>query len=421
MSSAVLLLLVVTASADRLQPGDHTRTLTVEKRERTYLVHVPKSYDDTKPTPVVLAFHGGGSHAEQMVRLCGLNEKADKEGFIAVYPSGTGRLPRMLTWNGGNCCGYAMQNKVDDVAFVRALLDELTKIATIDQKRIYATGMSNGAIISYRLASELSDRIAAIAPVAGPMGTETCSPKRPVSVMHFHGTDDEFAAFKGGPGPKSFSRTNFYSVEHSIQAWVKANGSPAEPKVEQLPDKADDGMTVTRKTYGPGRDGSEVVLLVIEALQRDDLRLLGRPQRHGRQDLSHLGIRDGFQDHCAASSARHVTTSQDLSLFLQLHERFVGGNDDPFDMVKKTLGVLGKRLAQFHRHQILHGAPPFLIGWGPATIMVHTRHRPSVDQRHDCPDLLSILSILLPVGALQLLLFNRNEQEDDNHQGTKQQ
>jgi polyhydroxybutyrate depolymerase len=216
------------------------------------------------PFPVVLGFHGGGSNAEQFVRFSGLNEKANEAGFIAVYPNGTGRFRRMLTWNGGNCCGYAMREKVDDVAFVRALLDDLAKVAKIDQKRIYATGMSNGAIISYFLASKLSDRIAAIAPVAGPMGTETCHPKRPVPIMHFHGADDEFAAFQGGPGPKSIGQTDFYSVEHSVQAWVKANDCPTEPKVDAMPDKADDGMTVTRKTYGPGKNGSEVVLFVIE-------------------------------------------------------------------------------------------------------------------------------------------------------------
>jgi polyhydroxybutyrate depolymerase len=247
-----------------LDPGDHTRSVEVGSLTRSYIVHVPPSYDGSKPFPVVLGFHGGGSNAEAFVRFSGLNEKADEAGFIAVCPNGTGRLPRMLTWNGGNCCGYAMQEKIDDVAFVRSLLDDLAKIAKIDQKRVYATGMSNGAIISYFLASKLSDRIAAIAPVAGPMGTETCTPKRPVPVMHFHGTDDEFAAFQGGPGASSLSQTDFYSVEHSIQAWVKANGCPPEPKVEQMPDRADDGMTVTRKTYGPGKDGSEVVLFVIE-------------------------------------------------------------------------------------------------------------------------------------------------------------
>jgi polyhydroxybutyrate depolymerase len=264
MALPVIFLTLLAAGDDPLAPGDHTRSLEVDRRSRTYLVHVPKSYDGKKGYPVVLAFHGGGSNAEQMVHFCGLNAKAEKAGFLVVYPSGTGRLEKALTWNGGNCCGYAVQNKVDDVAFVRPLLDDLAKVARVDPRRVYATGMSNGAILTYRLASELSDRIAAVAPVAGPMGTETCKPKRPVPVIHFHGTDDEFAPFKGGKGARSISGTDFYSVDHSIRAWVKANGCPERPATVQLPDHAKDGTTVTRKTYGPGKDGAEVVLVVIE-------------------------------------------------------------------------------------------------------------------------------------------------------------
>jgi polyhydroxybutyrate depolymerase len=259
----LLTLALAVAQAANLGPGDHTRTLTVGGRKRTYLVHVPKSYDGKKPYPVVLAYHGGGSNAEQMVRFCGLNETADRAGFLAVYPNGTGRLEKVLTWNSGNCCGYAMQNNVDDMAFTRALLDDLAKVVQVDARRVYATGMSNGAILAYRLASELSDRIAAIAPVSGPMGTEQCAPKRPVSVIHFHGTADEFAPFKGGKGEKSLSGTNFYSVEHSIRAWVKANGCKGEPTTDELPDKAKDGTRVTKKTYGGGKDGAEVVLVEI--------------------------------------------------------------------------------------------------------------------------------------------------------------
>ena len=254
----------MTAADDPLRPGGHTRSLEVHKRTRTYLVYVPKSYDATNPVPLILAFHGGGSNAEQMVRFCGLNELADKAGFLVVYPNGTGRVKTALTWNGGNCCGYAMQNQVDDVAFVKALLDDLEKNANIDAKRIYATGMSNGAIMAYRLASELSDRIAAIAPVAGPMGSESCNPKRPVPVIHFHGTDDEFAPYKGGKGTKSVSQTEFYSVDHSINAWVKANGCSNQPEIVQLSQKAGDGMKITRKTYADGKDGAEVMLVTIE-------------------------------------------------------------------------------------------------------------------------------------------------------------
>lgn len=91
-----------------------------------------------------------------------------------------------------------MEHNVDDVEFTRRILDDLAGSTNIDPRRVFATGMSNGGILSYRLASELSDRIAAIAPVGGLMGTQTCSPKRPVSVMHFHGTDDKFAPFNGG-------------------------------------------------------------------------------------------------------------------------------------------------------------------------------------------------------------------------------
>src|ERR1700722_1829427 len=229
------ILSMLMAQSTALGPGDHTRSLAVSDLKRTYLVHVPKSYDGAKPFSVVLSFHGGGSNAEQMVKFCGLNETADKYGFIVVYPSGTGRLGTLLTWNGGNCCGYAMTNKIDDVAFTNALLDDLAKVVKVDANRIYATGMSNGAIISYLLASELSTRIAAIAPVGGPMGTEKCSPMRPVPVIHFHGADDQFAPFKGGKG-KGVSGTDFFSVDHSVNAWVKANGCKFEPVLTKIAD-----------------------------------------------------------------------------------------------------------------------------------------------------------------------------------------
>jgi polyhydroxybutyrate depolymerase len=260
--SSSLAFLTLLATGD-LKPGDYTRPLEVNERQRSYLLHVPASYDGARPLPVVLIFHGGASDAERMIQFCGLNDKADQAGFLAVYPNGTGQLPRALTWNGGNCCGYAERRNVDDVAFVRALLDDLAKVARIDSKRIYATGMSNGAIMAYRLASELSDRIAAIAPVSGPMGTEKCSPKRPVSVLHFHGTDDLFAPLQGGQGPRSVSGTDFYSVDHSIRAWVTANGCPETPATVNEPHHAEDGTAVTRYTYGPGKDGSEVVSIII--------------------------------------------------------------------------------------------------------------------------------------------------------------
>lgn len=152
---------------------------------------------------------------------------------------------------------------MDDVKFTRTLLDDLPKVVTADSKRVYATGISNGGILCYRLASELSDRVAAIAPVSGTMGMASCHPQRPVSVMHFHGTDDRFVPFNGGKGIRSLAASDFYSVEHSIQAWVRADGCPTKPAVINEPNKAEDGTTVERKIYGPGKEGAEVVLFVI--------------------------------------------------------------------------------------------------------------------------------------------------------------
>jgi polyhydroxybutyrate depolymerase len=160
-----------------------------------------------------------------------------------------------------------MEKGVDDVAFTRALLDDLATVASVDPDRVYATGLSNGGIMAHYLASELSERIAAIAPVGGPLMMDAPHAKRAVPVMHFHGTADEFAPFQGGYGKGSLGRkgvTDFRSVEHTIQSWVKANGCTPEPNVEPLPDKTGDGMRVTRKTWSSGRDGSEVVLIEIE-------------------------------------------------------------------------------------------------------------------------------------------------------------
>ena len=236
--------------------------------ERRYRIYIPEKYDANKATPVVVVFHGGGGNPESMIRLTGMNAKADESGFIVVYPFGTGKLANsLLTFNGGECCGYAMQNKVDDVGFTRELLDDLAKVANVDADRVFATGLSNGGIMAHYVASELSDRIAAIAPVGGPLMMEAPRNTHPVPVMHFHGTADAFAPFQGGYGKGFLGRskvTSFRSVDHTIQSWVKANGCKAEPEIVALPEKADDKMKVTRKTWGGGKDGSEVVLIEIE-------------------------------------------------------------------------------------------------------------------------------------------------------------
>jgi polyhydroxybutyrate depolymerase len=268
---STLLLALLTQGVIRkasAQSGDVLRTLNIGDLNRRYEFHRPSRIETTKALPVVIAFHGGGGNPQSMRKLSGLNSKADEAGFIVVYPYGTGRLEsQFLTFNGGDCCGYAMENQIDDVSFVRALLDDLATVTRIDLRRVYATGLSNGGIIAYRVAAELADRIAAIAPVGGPLMMESIQPSRAVPVMHFHGTGDESAPFQGGYG-KGFSGkggvTDFKSVEFTLNQWIEANGCQKTPSVEPLPDKTNDGMTCTRKTWSGGRDGSEVVLIEIE-------------------------------------------------------------------------------------------------------------------------------------------------------------
>ena len=231
-----------------LDPGDHTRSLKMGEQERTYLVHVPKGYDPKKPAPVVLALHGMGMNGPMMVWFSSLSKKADKAGFIVVYPSGLS-----LMWNAGGFSG----RRTDDVAFIGKVLDDLGTVVKVDEKRVYACGMSNGAMMCYRLAAELSDRIAAIAPVAGTIAIDESKPKRPVPVIHFHGTKDTFVPFEMGKSKR------LKGVGESVQTWVKLNGCEEKPTVDVL-SKDGDEMKVTRKTYGGGKDGSEVVLVIIE-------------------------------------------------------------------------------------------------------------------------------------------------------------
>lgn len=151
---------------------------------------------------------------------------------------------------------------MDDVAFIGKLLDDLATVTNVDAKRIYAAGMSNGGMMAYRLAAEMSDRIAAIAPVAGTLALDEVKPKRPVPVIHFHGTRDGLVPFNA-PGAGN-PAMRLKSGEDSVKLFVKVNGCPDEPTITELPNKAKDQLKVTRKVWGPGKDGAEVVLYVVE-------------------------------------------------------------------------------------------------------------------------------------------------------------
>ena len=254
--------------AAQLEPGDHEFALTVQKLRRGYLVHVPPQAAAGKPMPVVLNFHGGGAHAAEQKRYSRMDEAAARDGYIAVYPNGSSGINgRLLTWNAGTCCGPAAELRVDDVGFVVALLEDLARRTPIDAARVYATGLSNGSMMAYRVAAEAPERIAAVAGVAGAMTLRSFAPALPVPIMHIHSVDDGRALYGGGLGPTfPFTNTRVFheSVDVMLGKWLAHDGCPKTPQVRGsfsgLPEAADASHTATRYIYGPCRGGTEVVL-----------------------------------------------------------------------------------------------------------------------------------------------------------------
>jgi polyhydroxybutyrate depolymerase len=187
-----------------LGPGDHSFTFQHGGLARKYLAHIPSSYDGKTKMPVIIAFHGGGANPELVDKeFGGMNAKADRGGFIAVYPYGHKCIDvpgkNMYCWNADSIFRLKFVNyNVDDVGFVGAMIDELSQDFAIDEERVYATGHSNGAWMAYAVACGLSDKIAAIAPIAGGLALESCAPSRPVSIIHFHGTADPGWPYYGG-------------------------------------------------------------------------------------------------------------------------------------------------------------------------------------------------------------------------------
>jgi polyhydroxybutyrate depolymerase len=241
-----------------------------------YHLHIPPGLDGLQPVPVVFAFHGytGGA-----LEVLGFSEVADQQGFLVVYPSGYG-----VSWNAGGCCGPAAKDNADDVAFVRQMLTDLGILVNIDPKRIYSTGWSNGAMFSYRLACEMSDTFAAIAPVSGPLVTTPCQPQQPVSVMQEHGLVDTEVPFAGGQGTSVVADVFFPPVEDGITFWAQVDGCTGTPQVEKQ-------GTLIHTVYPGCKAGSAVELYTIEGGRH------GWPSRFVFPALSPQAMWDFFKAH----------------------------------------------------------------------------------------------------------------------------
>lgn len=246
---------------DNPQVAKGASTLKHAGHVRTYRLHRPQGVAASKPVPLVICMHGLGADSGVTEAMSGLNAVADKHGFAVVYPDGVGRM--WCFWE--NLDGKIAKGSRDDVGFIAALIEQLVRDGVADRRRVYACGISNGAYMSNRLACSLSDKIAAIGPVAGSLPkfmAEKQKPPRVVPVISFHGTDDRIVQQNGADAITKLGLS--MSAGEMAAWWAKANGCVATPKSEAVPDTANDGTKVTRHSYRNAKGESLVIYYEID-------------------------------------------------------------------------------------------------------------------------------------------------------------
>ncbi len=222
-------------------------SITHDGIQRNYILYIPELYDGSSDVPLVLNFHGFGSNANQQMFYGDFRDIADTEGFLLVHPEGTTFIGNQF-WNVGF---PGLSSTVDDVGFTEALIDELATLYAIDLDRVYATGMSNGGFMSFLLACQLSEKIAAVASVTGSVTQDTfddCNAQHPIPVLQIHGTDDGVVLYNGN--------NLSIPIADVISYWVDYNNCETTPTITTLPDvDVSDGSTVEHSVYEDGDNG----------------------------------------------------------------------------------------------------------------------------------------------------------------------
>jgi len=260
-----LLGVVLATAGVRAEPAaDLVRqTLVVDGRERVFYIHYPKNEIPAGPKPLVFILHGGGGPvAAELAHRTGMNRVADREGFIAAYPMGIDGQ-----WNDGRGKTFrrAEDNRdVDDVKFISAVMDVLIGNGQADPARVYAMGLSNGGMMTYRLGIEMGHRLAAIAPVIAnlPENIAERKPARPLPVLIMNGTDDPMMPWNGG-AVRVLGREygKVLSTDRTVRYWVEAAGLPPSAATRVLEDRSpEDRCTVEVVEYSAAGNPVEVVL-----------------------------------------------------------------------------------------------------------------------------------------------------------------
>ena len=235
--------------------------------ERFYLIDLP----DQPSGAMIFALHGGGGNPGQFAGASGLSAPALAQGYAVIYPAGSGPkrllIRGLLTWNAGYCCGYASDHGLDDVGFLDAVAADAASRFGLDASRVYVTGISNGAMMAERFASEGATKLKAVAAVAGTMDLDTTPNPRPVPLLVIHGTADDHVAYLGGPGAKSREQADFTAVASIIAAWRQVLEAQPTGKLTERQsriDRAEDGMRVLQSDFVDASGAVPLRLLTVE-------------------------------------------------------------------------------------------------------------------------------------------------------------
>lgn len=257
---AALLLAAVLGSASALAAAaaPRERTLTYNGTARDYLLVQPLATRG-RAVPLVIVLHGGGGNADNVLRMTGFAAAAEAQGFLVAAPQGVSRAGPLRTWNAVHCCGYAMSSRSDDIGFLRAVIDSLLAEGLVDRRRIYVTGMSNGAMLALHAGIQLADRVAAVAPVVGGLFGDEPALTAPVSLLAINGAQDRSIPLAGGTTGGRFASAwdgkPLLPVSAQTAHYAQGNGCDGVPQVER-----NGVLTTTRYRCPTGRAVQAIVI-----------------------------------------------------------------------------------------------------------------------------------------------------------------
>ena len=250
---------IVSSDIQRKQWGE----LRLQGVNRRYLLYTPESYNVQKPSPLIVVLHGGHGDAEKTADKTGFKPLAERDGFLVLYPEAVEKH-----WNDGR---KTTVSKISDVVFISALVDHVAKLRNIDRQRIYVTGLSNGGMMTQRLACESPERYAAFASVIANMPLSmklACKPGRPVAIMLIYGTEDPLMPYSGGEikkGRRVGMGGTVISADETVKFWADNNHCKGDGNTTMLPDNdPDDDTRIEKTAFTECKDGGELIFYSVK-------------------------------------------------------------------------------------------------------------------------------------------------------------